>query len=101
MVANETTLEAIYGGSCVVKFSESGYEVISDTRSVKVGYLHITDESAADITDECRNQIITYMFSHPDNMPGIGQTTMEQYFAGLTKADVAAIGNNGKKAFYN
>ena len=102
MKANTTTLEATYGNdSCIVMFTESGYEVVSDARKVKVGYLHINDDSSESITDECRNQIAKYMFNHPDNMPGLGRTAMEKYFVGLTKADVEAIGNDGKKAFYN
>lgn len=102
MTTNTTTLEA-YGhrnGICKVAFSETGYEVVSDDRDIKIGYLHVTEESSESITDACRNQIIAYMFNHPDKMPGIGQTTMEKYFAGLTKADVEFIGNEGKKAFY-
>ena len=87
--------------ACVIEFSERGYTVLSDTRRLKVGYLHICDESAGEISERCRDQIIRYMFSHPDGLPGIGRTTQKQYFAGLSTADVERIGNEGRKAYYN
>ena len=102
MAATSTILKASVGrGECLVKFSESGYEVIKDNRDIRVGYLHICTESSEQITDMCRDQIIKYMYNTPRKMPGIGTTVISKYFGGLTKAEAEAIGNGGKKVYYN
>ena len=99
-------------GECVIEFTETGYNVIHDTRTVhrvdfldkeyKEGYLHICEESADEITEACRNQIIIYFYNHDNNLlPGIGATVTECYFEGITIKEAEKIGNNGKKAYYN
>ena len=89
------------GEICTVEFTEQGYKVISDARRVKIGYLHICDESAESVTDACRDQIINYLFNYPQDLPGVGKTPQKQYFAGLTTVDIERIGNKGKKGYYN
>lgn len=105
-VSDRTILKAVdfYQGKIgeyVVEFSETGYKVISDTRQWSGGYLHICEESAAAITEACRDQIVKYMFKHESGLPGLGATPQHRYFKGLTTEDVEKIGNDGKKAYYN
>lgn len=88
------------GEVCIVEFTEQGYNVISDARRVKVGYLHICEESAKEISDACRDQIINYLFNHPRDLPGVGKTPQNQYFVGLSTDDLERIGNKGKKGYY-
>jgi len=86
----------------VIEFTEQGYEVLSgDPRRIKTAYYHLCDESADEITDACRDQIVKYLFGHSMDLPGIGRPVQWQYFAGLSTADVERIGNEGKKAYYN
>lgn len=85
---------------CIVEFNETGFKVVQDTRRVKVGYLHICDLSAGEITDACRDQIIKYLFNHPAGLPGVGKTPQHKYFAGLKTVDVERIGNEGKNGYY-
>jgi len=92
-----------FGGHCLVSFSETGFEVIEDTRDYKDGYLHIFENSATAITDACRNQIIKYFYNHRSfdvNSPGIGATPQHQYFSNLSIEEMENIGNNNKKCFY-
>ncbi len=89
------------GEICTIEFTEQGYNVISDARRIKIGYLHICEESADQVTDACRDQIVNYLFNHPQDLPGVGKTPQKQYFAGLSTADTERIGNKGKKAYYN
>ncbi len=103
-----TILEARsrFGGSCRVEFTETGYTVISDDRKVKVGYLHVCDDSPETITEACRDQIIRYFFrpirfdKSADSLPTLGATTQRRYFAGLSIQDIERIGNNGERGFY-
>jgi hypothetical protein len=99
------------GGECIIEFTETGYNIIKDTRAThkidflneefKGGYLHICEESAEEITEACRNQIIKYFYNHDKLLPGLGATVTERYFKGLTREEAEKIGNEGKKAFYN
>lgn len=98
---------------CIVRFTEHGYDILVDTipthrieflnkEKKAVAYLHIYEDSAEEITESCRNQIIKYLYQHDnDLMPGIGATVTERYFKGLTRYEAEKIGNDGKKAFYN
>lgn len=94
------TAYGYFGGECVVEFTESGYSVLSDTREIKTGYLHICDDSADAITDACRDQIIKYFFTHERPEPGIGATPQKKYFSGMTTEEFEAIGNNGGRGVY-
>lgn len=99
---SQTTILTAYwqGGGCRVEFSESGWTVLEDTRDINLGYLHCYDDSAEEITDDCRNQIIRYIFAHQKGLPGVGATPQHRYFRGLNTADIERIGNDGKRAFY-
>ncbi len=93
---------SLFGGQAVVEFTEQGWELIEDTREVKVGYLHIEDGvSAPAITDAVRNNMIAYFFSHPEGTPGIGATPQKQYWTGLNTRDLEQIGNQSKQGYYN
>lgn len=86
----------------VIEFTERGYTILSgDPHKIRPTYFHTCDESAPEITDACRDQIVKYLFKHSMDLPGIGRPVQWQYFAGLTSADVERIGNDGKKGFYN
>jgi hypothetical protein len=84
-----------------VEFTESGWAVIEDSREVKVGYLHITEDSAEAITDACRDTMIRYFYQHDENTPGIGATPQKKYWGDLTREDLERIGNSGKRGYYN
>jgi hypothetical protein len=98
---------------CIIEFSESGYNILNDTIPThrmewlnkdkkSVSYLHICEESAEQITEACRNQIIKYFYNHNNDMtPGLGATVTGRYFKGLTHGEAETIGNRGKKAYYN
>ncbi len=100
---NKTVLkaESYFGGECIIEFNETGFEIIKDDRQCKDGYLHIINESANEITEACRNQIVQYFYNHSREAPGIGATATDRYFKGLTRDEAEKIGNEGKKAFYN
>ena len=97
----------------VIEFTENGYNILKDTIPTHrierlnkdkkaVSYLHICEESAEEITETCRNQILKYLYTHDNDMtPGLGATVIERYFKGLSRAEAEKIGNEGKKAYYN
>ncbi len=98
---------------CVIKFTETGYNILKDTIPTHriewlnkdkkaVSYLHICEESAEEITDACRNQIVKYLYTRNTDMtPGLGATVTDRYFKDLTREEAEDIGNAGKKAYYN
>jgi len=98
---------------CVIEFTENGYNILKDTIPTHriewlnkdkkaVSYLHICEESAEEITEACRNQIVKYLYTHNNDMtPGLGATITEKYFKGLTRDEAESIGNDGKKMYYN
>lgn len=91
-----------FGGTCVIQFTETGCEIISDTRRVKDGYLHICEKSADAITDACRDSIIKYLYSHDvATLPGIGETPQAAYFKGLSRSDTERIGGVDGTVYYN
>ena len=98
--------QALYPEVCqiAVEFTESGWRVIKDNRPLDYklnGYLHIEDGvSSEEITDEVRDQIISYYYTHPRNLPGIGATPQAQYMSGVSIDERERIGNNSKRAFY-
>jgi hypothetical protein len=96
------TARSYFGGSCRVKFTEDGYEILSDDREVQEGYLHVYPESAEAITEACRDQIIKYFYSHDvwGGEPGLGASPQTQYFGGLSLSDREAIGNKGERGLY-
>lgn len=94
------TAHSYFGGECVVRITESGYDVISDTRTVSDGYLHLDDNSPEQITDALRDSMLRYFFNHPLNStPGIGATP-QKYFRGLSILEREQIGNNGQRGTY-
>ena len=52
--ANEITLIAMsyFGGKAVVKFSEDGWDVVSDDRKAQDGYLHLDASAPGGIPDD-------------------------------------------------
>jgi hypothetical protein len=89
-----------FGGNAEVEIHEKGWGLLSDTREVKDGYLHIFDGSAEEITDACRDMMIRYFFRHGSDMPGLGATPQQRYFSALSIEDIQIIGNEGCKAYY-
>lgn len=90
-----------FGGCCRVEFTEDGCTVLSDDRKVKVGYLHVYEDSAEAITDACRDQMIRYFFGGDLRVvPSIGASAQHRYFAGLSVKDIERIGNGGGKGSY-
>lgn len=94
------TAQSYFGGIMTVRFDESGWQIVADTRKVSDGYLHIDDTSPADITRALRDTLIRYLYSHGPDMPGLGRTVQVRYFAGLSLAEREAIGNNGRHGVY-
>lgn len=94
---SEIVLEARsdLGGACVIRFNETGYEVLSDDRQSRDCYLHLSDDIPEAITTACRDQLIKYLCNHPITLPGLGATP-QRFFSGLTTADIERIGGGGK-----
>lgn len=103
MKATEIILKAdsYSGGACEVKFNESGWELINDTRNCKDGYLHITNDAPEEITEKLCEILIKYLYQHEAGMPGLGATPQSKYLSGYSIEEMEKIGNNGKRAFYN
>lgn len=95
------TAYSYFGGRCEVKFTESGYEVLCDTRKCKDGYLHVSDGAPEAVTPAVAEQLIKYFYNHKAELPGLGATPQSKYLAGYTLAQREAIGNGGKRAYYN
>lgn len=94
-------------GRIVIEFNEAGWHIVEDSRSSDHigGYLHIGDDSADEITEAVRDNIIKYMYqadriNSPQHLPGVGATPQHKYMKGLSIDDLEAIGNDGKRAFY-
>lgn len=99
--STKLTSYCYFGGKAVIEFTESGFFVIEDSRESKTGYLHFDENSAGEITDAVRDQIIRYTVTHPQDLPGVGVTAQQKYFSGLTIKDIEQIGNDGKRVFWN
>jgi hypothetical protein len=110
---NETILTANEdkGEWVSIKFDETGWEIVEDTRKDKgksSGYLHcyfnsalVVPVSARAVTEAVRDQMIKYYYNHDIwSLPGIGATPQRRYFRDLTTEEREAIGNNGKKCYY-
>lgn len=105
--ANEITLIAMsyFGGKAVVKFSEDGWEVVSDDRKAQDGYLHL-DASAPggipdDLTEPVKIQLMRYLYKHHHDLPGLGVPPQIKYFRGYSLDDVERLGNDGEHGYYN
>lgn len=90
-----------FGGCCLIKFTESGWEVLEDSREVKDGYLHVDDESPEEISEKVCETLIKYFYQHDMELPGIGSTPQEKYLRNYTREEREKIGNNMGKVFYN
>ena len=101
MPANNLTLIAnsYFGGSCTISFDDSSSHVVSDTRRVKDGYLHTSDDSPAEITTAVRDTLLRYAYISGPDLPGLGDS-VQKYFSGLSLADCERIGNNGARGIY-
>lgn len=89
--ASEITLVAwsYFAGECVVKIDESGYQILSDTREEKDGYLHTTATTPTVITDALMTQLIKY--HKMSGVVGFGATVFKAFFSKLSQKEVAAI----------
>lgn len=103
MKATEIILRAdsYFGGDCKIKFTETGWEVLEDTRKVKEGYLHIDEDSPEEISEKVCETLIKYFYQHISELPGIGATPQTKYLYMYSREERERIGNNGKRAFYN
>ena len=105
--ANEITLIAMsyFGGKAVVKFSEDGWDVVSDDRKAQDRYLHL-DASAPggipdDLTEPVKIQLMRYLYKHHHDLPGLGVPPQIKYFRGYSLDDVERLGNDGEHGYYN
>lgn len=100
---SKTTILRAYcttGGSCTILFDEIGWKVLNDTRQSNLGYLHMCEESAPEITEKCRNSIIRYFYGHAPELPGLGASPQQAYWKNLSIKNIEDIGNNGKMSYY-
>lgn len=104
-----TTFKLEDEGVCKIRFTEKGWRVISSTleaEEMRESFLHLTEESAAEITEACRDQIIRYRFCQwnkekkgsPKVFPGLGESVEKKYLKGLSHDEQERIGNGGKKS---
>ena len=105
--ANEITLVALScsGGKAVVKFTERGWDVLSDDRKVKDGYLHLDAAAPGgipdDLTEPVKIQLMRYLYKHHHDLPGLGVPPQAKYFRGYSLADLERLGNDGERGYYN
>ena len=105
--ANEITLIALsyFGGKAVIKFTEGGWDVLSDDRKVKDGYLHLDAAAPGgipdDLTEPVKIQLMRYLYKHHPDLPGLGVTPQAKYFSGYSLDDVERLGNDGERGYYN
>lgn len=98
-IQKTTILEAnsYFGGILKIEFSETGYKVVEDTTQGQITrFLGISEESAGEITEACRDQIIKYMFQRKKGLPALGATPQQRYFKGLNPEDLERIGKEDK-----
>ena len=92
--ANEITLVALScsGGKAVVKFTERGWDVLSDDRKVKDGYLHLDAAAPGgipdDLTEPVKIQLMRYLYKHHHDLPGLGVPPQAKYFRGYSLDDL-------------
>nr|DAF38622.1 MAG TPA: hypothetical protein [Caudoviricetes sp.] len=105
--ANEITLVALScsGGKAVVKFTERGWDVLSDDRKVKDGYLHLDAAAPGgipdDLTEPVKIQLMRYLYKHHHDLPGLGVPPQAKYFRGYSLDDLERLGNDGERGYYN